>query len=262
MQAAWMLGAAGSILDQLWSTMEERSLAGQLNFFEGIYRDLYLNLFSNNRWKLYLQGLGVTLEVSFFAVLLGLFLGTLIAMVRIPSFKNPAMRALQKFAGVYVSIIRGTPMVLQVLIINFGIFASANVSKIFIGIIACGLNSAAYVSEIVRGAILSVDKGQIEAGRSLGLSSGKTMTHIVFPQALKIALPTLCNEFIVLIKETSILSYIALMELTKAGDYIRSKTYSAFAPYIITGVLYLIVTGVLSKLLSKLEKRLRQSDNR
>ncbi len=262
MQACWMLGAAGSIFDQWWSLIQERSVAGQLNFFEGIYRDLYLNLFASNRWQLYLKGLGVTLEVSLFSVLLGVLLGTLIAMVRIPQFKNPLMRALQRLAGIYVSVIRGTPMVLQVLIINFGIFAGANVSKIVIGIIACGINSAAYVSEIVRGAVLSVDKGQVEAGRSLGLSNSKTMLHIVFPQALKIALPTLCNEFIVLIKETSILSYIALMELTKAGDYIRSKTYSAFAPYIITGILYLIVTGVLSKLLSKLEKRLRQSDNR
>lgn len=262
MQAAWMLGAAGSIFDQWWAGMEARSLAGQLNFFEGIYRDLYLNLLSHDRWLLYLRGLGVTLEVSLFALLLGMFLGTLVALVRIPKFKNVGMRALQRVASVYVSVIRGTPMVLQILIINFGIFATANVSKVLVGIIACGLNSAAYVSEIVRGAVLSVDKGQVEAGRSLGLSNTQTTLHIVFPQALKIALPTLCNEFIVLVKETSVLSYIALMELTKAGDYIRSKTYSAFTPYIITGVLYLIVTGVLSKLLSKLEKRLRQSDNR
>ena len=181
----------------------------------------------------------------------------LVAMMRLSR-----VRPLEKIAGVYVGIIRGTPMLLQVLFINFALFGSIAVDRVIVGVIACGLNSGAYVSEILRGGILSVDKGQTEAGRSLGLSNWQTMRLIVFPQALKTALPALCNEFITLIKETSILAYIALTELTKAGDYIRSKTYSAFTPYVVSGILYLIVTGVLTKLLSKLERRLRQGDNR
>jgi ABC-type amino acid transport system permease subunit len=152
-------------------------------------------------------------------------------------------------------------MLLQLLIINFGIFGSIKMDKIFIGVIACGLNSAAYVAEIIRGGILSVDKGQVEAGRSLGLTSGMTMQLIIFPQALKAALPALCNEFITLIKETSILAYIALTELTKAADYIRSRTYAPFMPYIISGLMYLAVVTALTKGVAVLERRLRRSDS-
>lgn len=253
---------AVSIFDTWYMAIKDRALSGDLGFFETIYKEIYLNLLSNGRWNLYLRGLGITLEVSLLSAIVGVILGTLLALARLPKSRNPILLLFNKFAGAYITIIRGTPMVLQVFIINFGIFGSTNISKVIVGVIACGLNSAAYVAEIVRGAVLAVDKGQTEAGRTLGLSNSQTMLHIVFPQALKIALPMLCNEFIVLIKETSILSFIALMELTKAGDYIRSKTYSAFTPYIITGILYLIVTGVLTKLLNKLERRLRQGDNR
>lgn len=264
MLALWALGGAQatSIFDTWYLAIQDRAIAGTLNFFETIYKEIYLNLLSSGRWKLYLRGLGITLEVSFFSAIVGVVLGTLLAMLRLPKSRNPVLVALNKLSGAYIAIMRGTPMVLQVMIIYFGVFGSTNISKVIVGVIACGLNSAAYVAEIVRGAVLSVDKGQTEAGRSLGLSNRQTMLRIVFPQALKISLPMLCNEFIVLIKETSILSFIALMELTKAGDYVRSKTYSAFTPYIITGVIYLIVTGVLTKLLSKLERRLRQGDNR
>ncbi|MDD3410150.1 MAG: amino acid ABC transporter permease [Eubacteriales bacterium] len=237
--------------------MKDRAIAGDLNFWENLYKEIYQNLLYNDRWLNYLKGLGVTLEVSFFAALLGIALGTITAIVRLSGAKP-----LQKLAGLYIGIIRGTPMLLQVLLIYFGVFAAVDINKVVVGIIACGLNSGAYVSEIIRAGILSVDKGQTEAGRSLGLSPWQTMRLIVLPQAIKTALPSLCNEFITLIKETSILSYIALSELTKVGDYIRSKTYSAFTPYIITGILYLTVTGTLTKLLGKLERRLRQGDNR
>ncbi len=261
MFSALLLGAAevtgSTIFDQWWLAIKDKALAGNLDFWENIYKEIYQNVLYNNRWMNYLRGLGITLEVSLFAAIAGLMLGTLLALMRLSGVKP-----LQKIAGVYVGIIRGTPMLLQVLIINFGLFGSIAIDRVIIGVIACGLNSAAYVSEIIRSGILSVDKGQTEAGRSLGLGQWQTMKLIIFPQALKTALPALCNEFITLIKETSILAYIALTELTKAGDYIRSKTYSAFTPYIVSGILYLIVTGVLTKLLGRLERRLRQGDNR
>lgn len=261
MLATLMLGATqaanATIFDQWWLAIKDKAVAGNLDFWENIYKEIYQNVLYNNRWLNYLKGMGITLEVSLFAAIVGLMLGTLLALMRLSR-----VGALQKAAGVYVGIIRGTPMLLQVLIINFGIFGTIAIDRVIIGVIACGLNSAAYVSEILRSGILSVDKGQTEAGRSLGLSSWHTLRLIVFPQALKTALPALCNEFITLIKETSILAYIALTELTKAGDYIRSKTYSAFTPYIVSGILYLVVTGVLTKLLGMLERRLRQGDNR
>lgn len=261
MLSTLMLGAAqaanATIFDQWWLLIKDKAIAGNLDFWETIYKEIYQNVIFNNRWLSYLRGLGITMEVSLAAAVVGVVLGTLLALMRLSNAKP-----LQKIAGVYVGIIRGTPMLLQVLIINFGLFGSIAVDRVIIGVIACGINSSAYVSEIIRSGILSVDKGQTEAGRSLGLGSWQTMQLIIFPQALKTALPSLCNEFITLIKETSILAYIALTELTKAGDYIRSKTYSAFTPYIVSGILYLIVTGVLTKLLGKLERRLRQGDNR
>ena len=261
MLATLMLSATqtanATIFDQWWLAIKDKAVAGNLDFWENIYKEIYQNVLYNNRWLNYLKGMGITLEVSLFAAIVGLMLGTLLALMRLSR-----VGALQKAAGLYVGIIRGTPMLLQVLIINFGLFGTIAIDRVIIGVIACGLNSAAYVSEILRSGILSVDKGQTEAGRSLGLSSWHTLRLIVFPQALKTALPALCNEFITLIKETSILAYIALTELTKAGDYIRSKTYSAFTPYIVSGILYLVVTGVLTKLLGMLERRLRQGDNR
>ena len=261
--AAAAVAESGTIFDQWFAPIQEKAVAGTMNFWESLYREVYRNLLYNDRWQGYLKGLGVTLEVSFFAALLGIVLGVILALMRLSDIKlfgkyNP----LKRVAGWYIAVIRGTPMLLQVLIINFGIFGSIALDRVIIGVIACGLNSAAYVAEIVRGGILSVDKGQTEAGRSLGLSGWQAMRLIVLPQALKTALPSLCNEFIALIKETSILSYIALTELTKAADYIRSKTYSAFTPYIISGLLYLIVVGVLTKLIGNLERRLRKGDNR
>ena len=269
-----------SIFEQWWEAIQPAIENNTLNFWENIYKEIYMNLIEGDRWMQYLKGLGVTLQVSFFAILVGLALGTLLAILRLPQVKDfrprsktplsiagtILLKALSKFAGGYINLIRGTPLLLQVLIINFGIIPAVvgpgvRVEKALIGIIACGLNSAAYVAEIVRGGIMSVDKGQTEAGRSLGLSSLRTMMYIILPQAAKSALPSMCNEFISLIKETSILSYIALTELTKAGDYIRSRTYSAFTPYIVSGMLYLAVVLTLTWLIGKLERRLRNSDH-
>ncbi len=264
-----------SIFEQWWLQIEPLVQANTLNIWQFLYKEIYLNVIKDDRWLQYLKGLGVTLQVSFFAILVGVVLGTLLAILRLPQVQNInargkgffgtigvyVVRALSKFAAFYINLIRGTPLLLQVLIINFGIFGSVRIDKVIIGVIACGLNSAAYVAEIVRGGIMSVEKGQTEAGRSLGLSGLRTMIYIILPQAAKSALPAMCNEFISLIKETSILSYIALTELTKAGDYIRSRTFSAFTPYIVSGMLYLAVVLTLTWLIGKLERRLRNSDH-
>ena len=265
-----------TIFEQWWLPIEQMVKNKEpLDFFQTIYKELYMNVISDGRWKLYLDGLWVTLKVSFWAIVFGTLLGMILAVLRLPDVtdynyrgKNPLKRAgvavlrfLSWFAKFYIDLIRGTPLLLQVLIINFGIFGTIRIDKVIVGVIACGLNSAAYVAEIIRGGIMSVDHGQTEAGRSLGFSYIQTMRNIILPQAMKSALPSLCNEFIALIKETSILSDIALTELTKAGDYIRSRTYSAFTPYIISGLLYLGLTLILTKLIGKMERRLRQSDH-
>ena len=264
-----------SVFEEWWLPIEAMIANKEpLSLFQNIYKELYMNLIRDSRWLLYLDGLWVTLRVSFFAILFGTLLGTILAVLRLPDVTeyryrgtNPIRRAgcgmlrfLCGFAKVYIDVIRGTPMLLQVLIIYYGIFGAIRIDKLVVGVIACGLNSAAYVAEIIRGGILSVDRGQTEAGRSLGFSGPGTMLYIILPQAAKAALPSLCNEFIALIKETSILSYIALTELTKAGDYIRSRTYSAFTPYIVSGLLYLVTTLVLTRLIGKLERRLRNSE--
>ena len=265
-----------TIFEQWWAPIEQMVRNKEpLDFFQTIYKELYMNVISEGRWSLYLNGLWVTLKVSFFAILAGTILGMILAVLRLPEVEHMRCRSrnpvklfgvavlhfLSKFAKFYIDLIRGTPLLLQVLIINFGIFGTIRIDKVIIGVIACGLNSAAYVAEIIRGGIMSVDSGQNEAGRSLGFSYFQTMMHIILPQAMKSALPSLCNEFIALIKETSILSYIALTELTKAGDYIRSRTYSAFTPYIVSGLLYLGLTLILTKLIGKMERRLRASDH-
>jgi len=250
-----------NLFDAWWAVIQERAVAGTLGFWENLYKELYLNLLSNARYMNYLRGLRVTVIVTTLAALFGFALGAALALARLSNVRVGKFRWLSWLAGKYINIIRGTPMLLQILIINFGIFGSVKMDKIFIGVIACGLNSAAYVAEIIRGGILAVDHGQVEAGRSLGLTQAMTMQLIVFPQAMKAALPSLCNEFITLLKETSILAYIALTELTKAADYIRSRTYSPFMPYILSGLMYLAVVTVLTKATSLLERRLRQGDS-
>ncbi len=263
-----------SLFEQWWLEIAPGARAGTLNFWQNIYKEIYVNIIQENRWLEYVKGLGVTLEVSFFAILVGIVLGTLLALLRLPmateitlADKKPlaklgalVVRGLSKLAYGYIQLIRGTPLLLQVMIINFGIFGTIRIDKVIVGVIACGLNSAAYVAEIVRGGIQSVEKGQTEAGRSLGLSGFKTLLLIVLPQAAKSALPAMCNEFIALIKETSVLAFIALTDLTKAADYIRSRTYSAFTPYIVSALLYLAMVLILTTLISKLERRLRKGD--
>ena len=221
----------------------------------------YNNFIADERWRYIAEGLGVTLQVTFFAVIIGIELGFLVAIVRSTYDKTGKLRILNAICKLYLTVIRGTPVVLQLLIIYFVIFGSSDVSKVLVAVMAFGLNSGAYVAEIFRSGIMSVDNGQFEAGRSLGFNYVQTMMYIIMPQAFKNVLPALGNEFIVLLKETSVSGYIALQDLTKGGDIIRSRTYDAFMPLIAVALIYLAMVLVFTKLVNMLERRLRSSDH-
>ena len=220
----------------------------------------YLNFIKDDRWKYIVEGLGVTLQITFAAVIIGIVLGFLVAVVRATYDKTGKLKVLNWLCNVYLTVFRGTPIVVQLMIIYYVIFASMDISKVVAAILAFGINSGAYVAEIIRSGIMSIDNGQFEAGRSLGFNYIQTMWHIVLPQALKNVLPALGNEFIVLLKETSVSGYIALQDLTKGGDIIRSRTYDAFMPLIAVALIYLVMVMVFSKLLEVLERRLRNSE--
>ncbi len=220
----------------------------------------YLNFIKDYRWKYIVEGLGVTLQITFAAVIIGIVLGFLVAVVRATYDKTGKLKVLNWICNVYLTVFRGTPIVVQLMIIYYVIFASMDISKVVAAILAFGINSGAYVAEIIRSGIMSIDNGQFEAGRSLGFNYIQTMWHIVLPQALKNVLPALGNEFIVLLKETSVSGYIALQDLTKGGDIIRSRTYDAFMPLIAVALIYLVMVMVFSKLLEVLERRLRNSE--
>lgn len=222
----------------------------------------YLNFIADERWKYLVNGLKTTLTVTFFAVMIGIVLGFIVAIVRSTCEKTGKLKLLNAICKVYLTVIRGTPVVVQLLIIYFVIFGSVNIDKTLVAILAFGLNSGAYVAEIIRGGIMSIEGGQLEAGRSLGLGYGQTMIYIILPQVFKNVLPALGNEFIVLLKETSVAGYIALEDLTKGGDIIRSRTYDAFMPLIAVALIYLVMVLVFSKLLSILERRLRNNERR
>ncbi|MBQ4486427.1 MAG: amino acid ABC transporter permease [Oscillospiraceae bacterium] len=220
------------------------------------------NFIEQDRWKYLLNGLLTTLFITFFAVLLGMLLGFLVAIIRSTYLRTKRMLIPDIICRVYLTVIRGTPVVVQLLIIYFVIFGSVNINKVFVAVLAFGINSGAYVAEIVRGGIMAVDDGQLEAGRSLGLSYRQTMIHIVIPQALKTVLPALANEAIVLLKETSVAGYIAIADLTKGGDIIRSQTFSPFLPLISVAVIYLVLVMFLTSLVNVLERRLAANDKR
>ena len=222
----------------------------------------YLNFIADDRWKYLVNGLKTTLTVTFFAVLIGILLGFLVAVVRSTCEKTGKLKILNAVCKLYLTVVRGTPVVVQLLIIYFVIFGSVKIDKTFVAILAFGLNSGAYVAEIIRGGIMSIDNGQFEAGRSLGLNYVQTMIYIIFPQVFKNVLPALGNEFIVLLKETSVAGYIALEDLTKGGDIIRNRTYDAFMPLLAVAAIYLIMVLVFSKLLGALERRLRNNERR
>lgn len=220
----------------------------------------YLNFIADDRWKYLFNGLKTTLTVTFFAVLIGIVLGFIVAVVRSTYDKTKKLGILNLICKVYLTVIRGTPVVVQLLIIYFVIFGSVKIDKTLVAILAFGLNSGAYVAEIIRGGIMSIDNGQFEAGRSLGFNYAQTMLYIILPQVFKNVLPSLANEFIVLLKETSVAGYIALEDLTKGGDIIRSRTYDPFMPLIAVALIYLALVLIFSKLVTILERRLRDSE--
>lgn len=208
------------------------------------------------------RGLGNTLTITIFALLIGVVLGFLIALVRTTHDKTGKVKILNIICKIYLTAIRGTPVMVQLLIIYYVVFASVRVDKLVAAALAFGLNSAAYVAEIIRSGIMSIDSGQMEAGRSLGMSYSMTMIYIIAPQAFKNILPALANEFIVLIKETSVSGYIGAMDLTRGGDIIRSTTYEAFLPLMAVALIYLVIVMVLTAGVSKLERRLRSNERR
>ena len=225
----------------------------------------------SERYQMILQGLFATLEITLFAVLIGIALGTVVASVRSSYDKNKeemkkrggpgfiALSIANIICKIYLTVIRGTPVVVQLLIAYFIIFVSSN-NDIQVAIFAFGINSGAYVAEIIRAGIMSIDNGQFEAGRSLGFNYVQTMIYIIIPQMVKNVLPALCNEFIVLIKETSVAGYIGITDLTKAGDLIRGRTFTAFLPLIGVATIYLVLVVLLTWLVGKLERRLRVNE--
>lgn len=220
----------------------------------------YQNFIKDARWHYLTDGLIVTLIVTFFAVLVGTVIGLLVGVIRSTYEKTHKLKVLNFFCNIYLTVIRGTPVLVQLMIIYYVIFGSARVDKMFVAILAFGINSGAYVAEIFRSGIMSIDNGQFEAGRSLGFNYSQTMRLVIMPQALKNVLPALCNEFIALLKETSVAGFIALQDLTKGGDIIRSITYSATMPLLAVAAIYLIIVIIFTQLIKCLERRLRQSE--
>ena len=242
---------------------------------EGFIEDLKLGIYQtfilDNNYQYFVRGIGVTLLVTAFALLLGLVLGVLVGIIRSAHDQQPEKKkgivlwVLNGICKVYLTVIRGTPTLVQLLIMWFVVWASARATDgnmIRCAILSFGINSGAYVAEIIRSGIMSIDRGQMEAGRSLGLNYTATMRHVIIPQAFKNVLPALGNELITLLKETSVVTVIGLKDLTKGAMIIQSKTYQAFVPYIAIAVIYLALVLVLSWILGKVERRLRQSDLR
>lgn len=222
--------------------------------------EFYRNFIEDNRWLYLVEGLGNTLAITALALLLGIVLGVVSALIRIVHDKTDKLYYLDKLVGLYISAIRGTPVMVQLLIIYFVLLLPIGIEKFPAAVLCFGLNSGAYVSEIIRGGIMSIDQGQTEAGRSLGFGFWPTMWHIVIPQAFKVVLPSLCNEFITLLKETSVAFYIGVADLTRGGIKIRSQTYSNFMPLLAVAIIYFVLVLGLTKLVGILERRLRKSE--
>ncbi len=230
-------------------------------WFADIAHKFQVAFIEGDRWKLYLSGLGITLQISLFAAILGVVIGTLVALMKLSVRKNGKRSLLSYIAQAYIDIIRGTPSVLQLLIMWFIVMADTK-NGVLVAVLTFGINSGAYVAEIMRAGILAIDDGQTEAGRSLGLSQSQTMIHIILPQAVKNVLPPIANEFIVLLKETAIVGYVSLSDLTRTASQVSSRTYEPFMPLIGAAVIYFVIIKILSILIGRLEVRLRKSDRR
>ena len=247
---------------QLWSRIAA--------WFAGIKSEFVLNFITKNRWRMLLNGLGTTLLITLFSCLMGIAIGVVVSIVRStwdkagadmrPGFSRGLLRVLNRIAVIYLTVIRGTPAVIQLMIAYYVIFAFSS-NGVLVATLAFGLNSGAYVAEIFRGGIMSIDKGQFEAGRSLGFNYVQTMAYIVVPQVIKNVLPALANEFISLLKETSVAGYVTVADLTYAGNRIRGVTFSPFMPLIAVALIYLVLVMFFTKLVSLLERRLRNSDH-
>ncbi len=232
-----------------------------ISWFQGVYQSFYDALIPDQRYLAYLSGIKVTILISILAIAIGIAIGIIVAVIKVSATKSRT-RWLAGICNFYITVIRGTPVVVQLLIIYNLVFASRNTNEIIVGAVCFGINSGAYVAEIIRAGIESIDRGQMEAGRSLGLNHLQTMRRIILPQAVKNILPALGNELIVLIKETSVAGYIALTDLLKAAQYVGSRTWVILPPLIIAAVCYLIITIGLTKLISVFERRLARSDRR
>ncbi len=234
---------------------------------QDIYAKFYQAWFQNDRWITYFQGLGTTIQVTVMALAIGVVLGVLVAVIRTahdqqrPNARNPLLGLVDLICKIYVTVIRGTPMMVQLMIMGFVIFKSSR-NFTMVGALSLGINSGAYVAEIIRGGLMSLDVGQTEAGRSLGLNYFDTMRFIVVPQAFKAILPSLGNEFIVLLKDTSLISVIAGKEIVYFARAVVTKTYEPMFPYLITAAMYLVMVLIFSWLQGRLERRLRESDRR
>ena len=272
-------GLYNEVNDALEAVKKDKTLRAIVNaniptdepsWINSLKADFRLNFIENGRWHFLTDGVVNTLQITFVALCIGILLGVMVAIVRTThdktiETKRPGLgKALLKTANavcnVYLTVIRGTPAVVQLMIMYYIVFASSR-NGVMIAMISFGINSGAYVAEIIRGGIMSIDNGQTEAGRSLGFSYARTMLYIVIPQAIKNVLPALANEFIVLLKETSVAGYVAVEELTKGGDIIRGTTYSAFMPLIAVALIYLAMVMLFTKLVAILERRLRNSDH-
>ena len=244
-------------------------VSGLNSWFDDVKADFVLNFVQNERWKFLTSGLKNTLIMTFLAVILGVILGALVAIIRSSydntyedmqkGIKKTLFGILNSICKLYLTVIRGTPVVVQLMIMYYIIFASSR-NSLLVAVLAFGINSGAYVAEIIRSGIMSIDKGQFEAGRSLGFDYKRTMWHIIIPQAIKNVLPALANEFIVLLKETSVAGYVTIRDLTMGGNIIRAATYSAFMPLFAVAIIYLIMVIFFSKMVEILERRLRKSE--
>ena len=240
-----------------------------IDFFSDFWSDFQTCFLDDNMWSLYLKGLRNTLLISLGACLLGLLIGIVVTCIRIAPKTNPIVKVLDKICSVYITVIRGTPVVLQLFICYFVLFVNIRSERLFdikqtegviVAIITFGVNSGAYMSEILRGGINAVDKGQMEAGRSLGLSWMQTFIRIILPQSLKSAIPTMFNEFITLIKETSVAGYVGIVDLTKIQTYITVQTMELFMPLILIAVIYLIIVLALEQIQKRIEKELNKGE--
>lgn len=226
----------------------------------GIYDDFYKTVIFDERYKLILEGLKNTILIAIGALIVGILLGSIISIVKYTNKERGKFKLLSKIFDIYVNIIRGTPSVLQLMIMYYVIFKTSTIDSVIVGIIAFGINSSAYVAEILRSGFDSIDDGQVEAGLSLGLNFRQVLKYIIIPQAIKVSLPSMGNEFVTLIKETAIAGYIGIEDLTKASDIIASRTYDYFFPLVLVALIYLVLTSVISKLLKKMERKLNVND--